>query len=110
MTFLFDIDGTICTTRGTDYAKADPNVGMLDIIRELHAAGHTIYFFTARGFMGGPSRVKTVLRMTRKQLESWGVPFDGVYCKPAADLLVDDQATNVADFRLCLRMVGEGTK
>lgn len=53
MTFLFDIDGTICTTRGTDYAKADPNVGMLDIIRELHAAGHTIYFFTARGFMGG---------------------------------------------------------
>ena len=106
MTFLFDLDNTICTTQGTEYARATPIPEMVDAIRELHAAGHTIYFFTARGFMGGPTRVQTMLRMTRKQLAAWGVPFDGVYAKPAAGLIVDDQATNVADFRLCLRMVG----
>ena len=110
MTFLFDVDGTICTTQGTDYASTTPIPEMVDTIRELHAAGHTIYFFTARGFIGGPPRVKTMLRMTRKQLATWGVPFDGVYSKPHCDLLVDDKAVNVADFRLCLRMVGEGAK
>ena len=105
MTFLFDVDNTICNTQGTDSASAKPIPEMVDTIRELHAAGHMIYFSTARGFMGGPSRVQTMLRMTRKQLESWGVPFDGVYSKPACDLLVDDKATNVADFQLCLRML-----
>jgi len=110
MTFLFDVDGTICTTHGTDYTNAIPNVGMLDVIRELHAAGHTIYFFTARGFMEGPTRAQTMLKMTRKQLTTWGVPFDGVYAKPAAGLIVDNEAVNVADFILCLRMVGGEAK
>lgn len=106
MTFLFDIDGTICTTKDMDYAGATPIPEMVETVRELHAAGHTIYFFTARGFMEGPTRVVTRLKMTRKQLAAWGVLFDGVYAKPAADLIVDDQAANIADFLLCLRMFG----
>ena len=107
MTFLFDVDNTICTTTGTDYKNAKPIPEMVDIIRDLYGAGHTIYFITGRGFMGGPRRWQAVSRMTRKQLDEWGVPFHGLYSKPAADLFVDDKAVNVADFRLIVGLLGK---
>jgi len=108
MTFLFDVDNTICTTNGTDYINAKPIPEMVDIIRDLYGMGHTIYFITGRGFMGGVSRTQTALRMTRKQLDEWGVPFHGLYSKPAADLFVDDKAVNVSDFRLVIGLLGRG--
>ena len=108
MTFLFDIDNTICTTAGTDYLNAKPIPEMVDIIRDLFGAGHTIYFMTGRGFMEGPRRWQAVSRMTRKQLDEWGVPFHGLYSKPAADLFVDDKAVNVSDFRLVIGLLGRG--
>lgn len=106
MTFLFDVDNTICTTVGTDYAKAKPIPEMVDIIRDLYGAGHTIYFMTGRGFMGGVNKTQMMLRMTRKQLDEWGVPYHGVYSKPACDLFIDDKGVNVADFRLIVGLLG----
>ena len=106
MTFLFDIDGTICTTTGTAYQKSKPIPEMVDIIRDLYGAGHTIYFITGRGFMDGPRRWQAVAKMTRKQLDAWGVPFHGLYSKPAADVFVDDRGVNAADFRLLVGLLG----
>ena len=107
MTFLFDIDNTICTTQGTDYANAKPIPEMVDIIRDLYGAGHTIYFITGRGFMGGPRRWQAVSKMTRKQLDEWGVPHHGLYSKPACELFVDDKAVNATDFRLIVGLLGK---
>ena len=107
MTFLFDIDNTICTTQGTDYVNAKPIPEMVDIIRDLYGAGHTIYFQTGRGFMGGVSKTQTMLRHTRRQLDEWGVPHHGVYSKPACDLLIDNVGVNAADFRLMIGLQGK---
>jgi len=107
MTFLFDVDGTICSTDGTDYGGATPIPEMVDIIRDLYGAGHTIYFITGRGFMGGVHKAETMRRRTRKQLDEWGVPYHGVYSKPAADLAVDDTGVSAADFRLLVRLLGK---
>lgn len=107
MTFLFDVDNTVCTTIGTDYVNATPIPEMVDIIRDLYGAGHTIYFITGRGFMGGPRRWQAISRMTRKQLDEWGVPHHGVYPKPAVDILIDDKATNAADFRLMISLLSK---
>ena len=108
MIICLDVDNTICTTIGTDYANAKPIPEMVDIIRDLYGAGHTIYFQTGRGFMGGPRRWQAVSKMTRKQLDEWGVPYHGVYSKPACDVAVDDQGVNVADFRLIVGVLAKG--
>ena len=50
MTYVFDIDGTICTkvTDG-DYSKAEPIQDRIDLVNNLYDEGHTIVFQTARG-------------------------------------------------------------
>ena len=49
--FCFDIDNTICRTRGRDYKLAKPNKKVIEIINQLFESGHTIKIFTAR-YMG----------------------------------------------------------
>lgn len=94
MRYCFDLDGTICTQE-RDYADARPIPAMVEHIRRLHAEGHFIEIFTARGSGTGINWSE----LTRSQLEEWGVPYniqhDG---KPAADFYVDDRAVPVRNF------------
>jgi len=89
--FVFDLDGTICTQE-RDYNDARPIASVVEHIRRLHAEGHFIEIFTARGSGTGINWSE----LTRAQLEEWGVPYnvqhDG---KPAADFYVDDRAVPV---------------
>ena len=42
MIFCFDIDNTICTTKGKDYKSAKPKKNVINLINELYDSGHTI--------------------------------------------------------------------
>ena len=103
MTYVFDIDGTICTLVDGDYKKAEPIAGRVEKINALHDEGHIIIFQTARG-MGRYKQdlekaVETFYDMTEEQLNSWGVRYHGLFLgKPAGDIYVDDKGVKDEDF------------
>lgn len=99
MIYCFDIDGVICTTEGEDYANAVPNEAVIERIKALHAEGHTIRYYTARGAgkMTNES-ICAAINLTLLQLGEWGLPGDEVMLKPPADVYVDDRAVNFDDW------------
>tara|TARA_R100000808_G_C2137021_1_gene145216 strand:- start:466 stop:795 length:330 start_codon:yes stop_codon:yes gene_type:complete len=103
MTYVFDIDGTICTLTDGDYSKAEPKRARIEKINQLHDEGHTIVYQTARGMgrsKGSISYSHTAFyRFTMEQLQSWGCKFDGLYLgKPSGDIYIDDKGMNDANF------------
>ena len=74
MTYVFDIDGTICYNTGGNYDNAYPFVERVKKVNMLYDAGHTIIFQTARGM--GRSGNSTAYAytafeaLTKKQLEA----------------------------------------
>jgi hypothetical protein len=106
--YCFDIDGVICTTEGDDYANAEPDVDVIERIKRLHEEGHTIRYYTGRGW-GGAQRAASdrwtaALDLTGRQFKEWGLPGDeyGIYNihrKPPADVYVDDKAMTAWEFR-----------
>jgi len=103
MTYVFDIDGTICTKSVEDYTKASPFRDRIAKINSLYDAGHTIIFMTARGMGRSNNSVafahQAFEELTRKQLEEWGVNHHGLFLgKPAGDIYVDDKGAKDEDF------------
>ena len=104
MTYVFDIDGTICTkvTDG-DYSKAEPFVNRIKTVNRLYDEGNTIIFQTARG-MGRSGNSQAFAwdffgEFTKQQLKDWGVKFHSLFMgKPAGDVYVDDKAIRDLDF------------
>lgn len=104
MTYVFDIDGTICTkvTDG-DYSKAEPLVDRINIVNSLYEEGNTIIFQTARG-MGRSGNSQAFAwdflgKSTKKQLELWGVKFHSLFMgKPAGDIYIDDKGIHDINF------------
>jgi capsule biosynthesis phosphatase len=103
MTFVFDIDGTICTTTDGDYDYAEPIRERIELINNLYDEGHTIVFQTARG-MGRTNNNQLAAYVmfynyTAEQLESWEVKYHALYLgKPSGDIYVDDKAMRDVDF------------
>ena len=103
MTYVFDIDGTICTKTTGDYLEALPLQDRIDKINQLHEEGHKIIFLTARG-MGrsdnSPSYAHNAFyNLTRQQLIEWGVKFHSLFLgKPAGDFYIDDKGIKDEDF------------
>jgi len=96
--YAFDIDGTICTSvKNSAYEEAVPYKEMIEKINDLYNEGHYIKIFTARGSVSG----KDWTEFTSKQLNSWGLLYHELITnkKPHFDLLIDDKAINVAEFR-----------
>jgi hypothetical protein len=91
-----DIDGTLCTTEGTNYAGAQPRADVIERVRALHSQGHTILIFTARGSGSGIDHRE----LTERQLAAWGVPYHSLNIgrKPVFDVLIDDRVIHVDDF------------
>ena len=48
MTYVFDIDGTICSAGHNNYAAATPYKDRIERVNKLYDEGHTIVFLTAR--------------------------------------------------------------
>ncbi|MDD3172603.1 MAG: acylneuraminate cytidylyltransferase family protein [Herbinix sp.] len=87
--FVFDIDGVIAKiAENNDYAKAEPNQVMIDVINKLYSMGNEIILLTARGYVTGIDW----RGITGEQLNRWGLHYHELHFgKPNADFYVDDR-------------------
>ena len=94
LTFVIDIDGVVASlVPGNDYAEAEPLEATIAAINRLHAAGHRVIMFTARGSATGLDWSA----VTRAQLDRWGLRYHDLrFGKPAADFYVDDRLMSIA--------------
>jgi len=107
MTYVFDIDGTICgklcELDGDDYLNAEPLQDRIKKANQLYQDGHTIIYQTARG-MGRHNNnpilaIQDFYDLTKRQLEGWGVKYHYLFLgKPSGDVYVDDKGVNDNDF------------
>ena len=103
MTYVFDIDGTICINSNSEYEKSVPLQDRIDKINQIFDDGHTVIFQTARGMgRSGNSAAyanKAFYEFTKKQLDSWGVKYHSLFLgKPAGDVYVDDRGVTDENF------------
>ena len=49
MTYVFDIDNTLCYTNDSDYENSTPREERIKKVNALYDEGHTILLHTARG-------------------------------------------------------------
>lgn len=95
-TFCFDLDNTLCRTKGTDYTSSEPMYDRIEHVNGLYELGHTVIIHTARGSLTGLD----LETLTRTQLEEWGVKFHHLQLgKPAADYYVDDRAIHSEEYQ-----------
>lgn len=107
MTYVFDIDGTICVKMcendGDFYHETTPFVDRIEKINQLYDEGHTIFYMTARG-MGRHNNnsafaIEEFYELTSAQLKSWGAKYHHLFLgKPAADFYIDDKGINDEQF------------
>jgi len=103
MTYVFDIDGTICSVTDGNYGEAMPIQERIDEINKLYDEGNTILFNTARGMGRTGNDVLLSHRLffflTKAQLEKWGVKHHKLFMgKPSGDLYVDDKGVKDEQF------------
>jgi len=86
-TFIIDIDDTILTTPLNedgkyDYDNSTPITSVIERIRSLKAAGHTIILFTARGMRTFKGNVKKIKEAHEERLikfmKDHDVPYDNI--------------------------------
>ena len=96
MIYCFDLDGTLCNTKGNNYAEASPKKDRIQVVNKLYDDGHTIIIDTARGCVSG----KNYFFFTMDQLKSWGIKFHTLRTgvKFGADLFIDDKGINDESF------------
>lgn len=94
-TYCFDLDGTLCDTKGSDYKNSQPKHDRIARVNQLLDNGHHIIIFTARGSSSGLDWTE----LTRTQLEDWGIQHhEVIFGKPSADFYIDDKAIPVEVF------------
>jgi len=97
MVIYIDIDETICLSpESRDYSKAEPLRENIEKANKLHAEGHTIIYWTARGTLTGFDWRE----VTEQQFADWGVKYhDLSFGKPYYDLFIDDKNMNTRDWK-----------
>ena len=101
MRFCFDLDNTLVTYPHVpnDYTSVQPITANIQLVRELHAAGHYIIIQTARGMKSHNGNVGAVIadlgHITLLTLQRFNIPYDELlFGKPHADVYVDDLAVH----------------
>ena len=103
MTYVFDIDGTLCTNTEGDYEQAQPLSERINKVNKLYDGGNTIILLTARGMgRSGNSAAyaeKAFRKLTELQLKSWGVKYHQLFLgKPSGDVYIDDKGMKDENF------------
>lgn len=108
MTFIFDIDGTICPIKSKNekYEDLIPYKEVVDKLREYHDGGAKISLFTARNMNSYGGNIGLINKHTAKilleWLEKWEIPYDEiVYGKPwpgHKGFYVDDRSVRPDEF------------
>jgi hypothetical protein len=99
MTYVFDLDNTLCNTIDSDYYICTPKPERIKKVNKLYNEGNTIIIFTARG-MGSSNNnqieaINKYYSITEIQLKNWGVKYSYLlFGKPAADYYIDDKGIN----------------
>ena len=102
-TYVFDIDGTICTNTYGKYEEAKPLKQRISKVNSLYDEGYTIFFLTARG-MGRTNNqqmraIELLYDFTKSQLDTWGVKYHRLFFgKPNGDIFVDDKGINDMEY------------
>ena len=94
--YCFDLDNTLCETKGNIYEDAKPIPSRIEYVNKLFNQGHKIIIDTARGCVSG----KDWFPFTTRQLEGWGVKYHQLRTgiKFGADVFIDDKALSDKDF------------
>lgn len=89
LTFIFDIDGTLCPIKKKEekYEDLVPYTDMIDKLREYRAGGAKIVLFTSRNMNSYNGNIGLInantAKVLMKWLEKWDIPYDEiVYGKP----------------------------
>ena len=89
LTFIFDIDGTLCPIKKKDekYEDLIPYKEMVDRIREYKEQGAKIILYTSRNMNTYKGNIGLINANTAKiileWLEKWDIPYDEIiYGKP----------------------------
>ncbi|CAF1162552.1 unnamed protein product [Adineta steineri] len=101
MRFCFDLDNTLVSypTKYGDYSTVQPKAQNIQLVRELHKAGHYIIIQTARRMRTHHGNVGAVIadigRVTLETLAQFEIPYDEIFFgKPYAHIYIDDSAIN----------------
>lgn len=103
MTYVFDLDNTLCKTNNSDYLNSTPIIERIKKINKLFDDGNKIIIHTARG-MGSSNNnqieaINKYYLITETQLKNWGVKYTYLLLgKPSADCYIDDKGINDNDF------------
>jgi len=103
VTYVFDIDGTVCTNTYGDYNRARPYLERIEKVNKLYEEGHNIFFMTARG-MGRYNNDRELAHnefydFTFNQLKSWNLKFHQLFLgKPSGTFYIDDKGITDGDF------------
>ena len=93
----FDLDNTLCITKGSDYQNSKPILKNIKFVNKLYNKGFYILIFTAR-YMGKFKENKSKViaygfKKTHNQLIKWGLRFHKLEMgKPSFDFLIDDKS------------------
>ncbi|MBQ8971389.1 MAG: capsular biosynthesis protein [Lachnospiraceae bacterium] len=108
LTFIFDIDGTLCPIKGKDerYEDVVPYKSMVERIQEYKAGGAKIVLFTSRNMNSYHGNIGLINAHTAKivlnWLEKWEIPYDEIiYGKPWPGhngFYVDDRTVRPDEF------------
>ena len=104
MTYVFDIDGTLCTKAiDFDYEASEPIKERIQVVNRLYDSGHTIIMQTARGmgrYENNPQKaIQEFYALTADQLKQWGVQYHMLFLgKPSGDFYIDDKGVRDVEF------------
>lgn len=93
--YFIDLDNTLCTTEGNNYADSKPILERIRYVNELKNNGNNITIWTARGSTTGIDYTE----LTKQQLDTWNIKYDELLMKkPSYDVYIDDKSFNVDSF------------
>lgn len=103
ISFVFDIDDTICNNKNRDYEHAEPFTDIINKINYLYNNGAKITLYTSRGMVSCNGDLEKIVKKNKDVLEKWlkknKVKYtELIFGKPLGDLYVDDKAMNVREF------------
>ncbi|MCR4924043.1 MAG: capsular biosynthesis protein [Lachnospiraceae bacterium] len=111
LTFVFDIDGTLCPIKGSEekYEDLVPYKDMVEKIREYKEKGARIVLFTSRNMNSYKGNIGLInantAKVILKWLEKWEIPYDEIiYGKPwpgHKGFYVDDRTVRPDEFLRC---------
>lgn len=92
MIYCFDLDNTLCKTKGMDYANTQPIQNRIEQVNQLYKQGHMILICTARHQVWD--------KFTKLQLSKWKLQYHSLQIgiKPIADFYIDDRGVSDKDF------------